>query len=183
MVEQQLAVIFSDIKKYSTIKSDRIYSLIHNELNKFIADHLQHDEHAIFYKKSGDGLLICATNCLFAANVALKLRDRFLSINWKEQDFSGAVIPRIAAHFGMISLHRDELSKKVEDVCGNNVIYTARIEPITPPAAVYCSKVFYDQLIDIEKNNIKGIAKGEVDLAKDFGKREVYELHWEHERA
>jgi class 3 adenylate cyclase len=138
------------------------------------------NDNIIYFKKAGDGLLICSTSCLFAANIALLLRDRFLSINWKEEDYFGSVIPRIAIHFGLITVHSDG-KNKIDDISGNNVICASRIEPITQPGTVYCSDLFYNELTKTPTNNVRGISLGSTKLAKDYGSINIYRLHWENE--
>lgn len=179
MPQQHLAIIISDIKKYSSIRSEKIYSLVNAELDKFIDNYIKKSSNIIYYKKTGDGLIICSTSCLFAANIALLLRDRFLSINWKEEDYHDPVIPRIAAHFGLINVHRKDDTN--DDITGVDVIMAARIEPIVSPGAIYCSEDFYNQVTKLPANNTKFVALGETPLAKDYGSFNLYRMHWEHE--
>lgn len=180
MPNDLLAILISDIKKYSSNKSDRIYRLIDGALNVFINTHIKNERHVTYRKKTGDGLIICFTNCLVAANVALKMRDYFLSLNWKEEDCFESIIPRIALHFGTITTNLDD-EEKIEDICGNTVICAARIEPVTAPGAVYCSKPFLDTISQMQTNNTHAIPLGKIALAKDFGELELYRIHWEHE--
>lgn len=179
MAEQHLAIIFSDIKRYSSIQSDKIYSLINTALNNFINANLD-SNNIVYYKKTGDGLIICSTSSLFAANIALKLRDYFFSLNWKEEDCYDDIIPRISVHFGLIQSHNDK-NGKIEDITGHDVIFAARIEPITPPGMIYCSKQLHEQLLRVKKNNTRTSTQGVLALAKNFGKHEIFRLSWEHE--
>jgi Adenylate and Guanylate cyclase catalytic domain len=175
---QILCILFSDLKGYSSLKNDRLKNQIVQEM-KAALQRIGEPEVQLI-KTMGDGLMMCSFAPLPLAITALRLRDVFKTTDWKTQGFPEDFLIRIGLHLDQVIIHYRE-DGTIEDAIGTAVDTTARIEPVTEPNAVFCSKLFYDHLIGRGVGKIKGIPQGRKALAKQFGEMDLYELRWMHE--
>jgi len=177
---QLLSILFSDVKGYSKINDDKLYSLLRQEMIKIESEIFNVD--SIIYKNTwGDAFFVCCHSVYDLAEMALKLRDFFKNTNWKRKGFSINLSIRIGLHIQEVKVIKDT-NNIVVDVIGKRINTTARIEPIVNADEVYCSKRFYDHLMDEESINIKGLNLGTKSLAKEFGDMDVYKLSWDYEK-
>jgi len=177
---QIACLLFSDLKGYSALKDDRLKNAIVQKMETIFVRVSEPGVQLI--KTMGDGLMAYSQTPLPLAATALRLRDMFKTTDWKSEGYPEDFLIRIGVHIDQAIVHyRDDGT--VKDVIGTAVDTTARIEPVTLPNAVFCSKLFYDHLISRGSGKIKGIAQGSQALAKQFGPLELFELVWMHEAA
>lgn len=175
---QILCILFSDLKGYSDLRNDNLKNLIVQEMKSILQRNSQPEVQLI--KTMGDGLLVCSPIPLPLTETALRLRDSFKTTDWKGKGFPGDFLIRIGLHVDEMIVHYGE-NERIEDVIGIGVDTTARIEPITEPNAVFCSRRFYEMLESRGVGKIVGIAQGRKALAKQYGEMDLYELRWTHE--
>lgn len=178
--EHIYCILFSDLKGYSDLRIDRLKNQIVNEMAEMLPQVAHRDAQLI--KTMGDGLMIGSYTPYPLAETALKLRDWFRTTDWKGLGFPQDFLIRIGLHLGQVILHLHD-DNSVKDAIGTEVDTSARIEPVTAPNAVFCSKQFYDFLATKNMGRITGTSQGKKPLAKQFGEMELYELHWHHEQA
>jgi class 3 adenylate cyclase len=174
-----LALLFADIKGYSSLEDDNLYSQLSHILEDgIIKRNLQRGVHLL--KTMGDGFILYSSTYAPLAETALRIRDEFRNTDWIGHLFPQNLQLRSALHFDEVPviLHEDG---SVKDIVGMGMIGTARIEPQTPPNHVYCSVDFYQQLAKRLPSNIKAFAKGIMPLAKNYGEMELFELLWQSE--
>ncbi|HMN15782.1 MAG TPA: adenylate/guanylate cyclase domain-containing protein [Bellilinea sp.] len=176
---QVACLLFSDLKGYSALKNDRLKNAIVQKMETIFE--LVSEPEVQLIKTMGDGLMAYSQTPLPLAATALRLRDIFKTTDWKSEGYPEDFLIRIGVHIDQAIVHyRDDGT--VKDVIGTAVDTTARIEPVTPPNAVFCSKLFYDHLLR-GGGKITGIAQGSRALVKQFGPLELFELVWTHEVA
>jgi len=104
------------------------------------------------YNSWGDAYLILFNNVNAGVKAALILRDQFLSrTNWTELGLPPALSIRCSLHVGDVVIKDFEnpiVGTKIQDVVGENIDLTARIEPITPPGRVWATQQVYTLLPD-----------------------------------
>ena len=61
---------------------------------------------------------------------------------------------------------------------GSHVSRTARIEPVTPPGAVYVTEAFAAALVLDEQTRFTCDYVGHMPLAKDYGSLRMYRLRY-----
>jgi class 3 adenylate cyclase len=176
--QQTMAILFSDIKGYSSIKSDALKNRVVAETDAIVMRHSRSGIHLV--KTMGDGLLIVSPTLLPMAEFALKLRDEFRTTDWEGLGFSTDLSIRIGLHFAEVTVYQDSAGKIV-DVIGVGVDTGARIEPVTELNAVNCSDYFYRMLMQRDVKKITGVSLGQKQLAKGYAVMEIYELRWAHE--
>jgi len=169
------AIIFSDLKGFSTIQLNRVTGFVHKKIQEFKASCLT-ESNCFFDLSTGDGLFLCCASAVEAAEIALRLRDFFAGINWLKEGAPNILPIRIGLHF--VELTKESDDKKVTNVFGKSITEGARIEPVTAPGKVYCSKTFHDILMGNSELNVIARSLGERELAKGFGTMELFELMW-----
>lgn len=168
-----VAVMFSDIKDYSKINNDRLYTIIKEHISYFLKSTLRENNH-LYSNTWGDGILICSNSAHDLLEIALSLNDSFMSKNWIRDGFSNQLMIRIGLHMDSINLKIE--NGKVADIDGKNVNKAARIEPIVLPGHIYCSDLFR-QLAGIEGDSfVDFVPLGIKELAKEYGKLETFEI-------
>ena len=134
------AILFADIAGFSKSKEERLLSQVQSILNDFSDS--QVDKSKCFHKKTwGDALVLACHDPNDTLEYALLLRDRIRNHNWRRQGFSQHLSIRIGLHSGLVSIMTDGVN--VRDISGTQVNLAARIEPIVPPDAIFCSEAFY----------------------------------------
>ena len=167
------AILFADIVGFSKSKEERLLSQVQSILNDFSDS--QVDQSKCFHKKTwGDALVLACHDPNDALEYALLLRDRIRNHNWRRQGFSEHLSIRIGLHSGLVSIMTD--GANVQDISGTQVNLAARIEPIVPPDAIYCSETFYVLVKDTTIGYADFKDLGVKQLAKDFGAVRLYEV-------
>lgn len=170
--KQIVSFLFSDVKGYSAL-AEHEYKLFDNAIEDFLSKILTDSNH-FFQKNWGDGLYICSYDPLDIAEISLEIRDKFRNYNWIRNGFLNNLSVRIALHTEKATIKSE--NGIIKDVYGKNVTKAARIEPITEPNHVFCSYTFHNHIISEENINYNFISLGVRQLAKQFGKMELYEL-------
>lgn len=173
--EQILCMLFSDLKGYSGLKNDKLKNNAVKDMKQIVTRSLEPSVQVI--KEMGDGLMICSYTALPLAESALRIRDFFKTTDWKGKGYPEDFRIRIALHVDEMVVHYNE-DNTIKDAYGSGVDATARIEPVTEPNAVYCSSRFFDMLQRKGSGKIKGVSKGNMSLAKNYGDMELFELKW-----
>lgn len=163
------ALVLFEVEKAGNT-SDMIRSIELKYINAFTKSKLKNNGQIVYLRKTPDRLLYCATSCIEAANLALNLRDTFLSINWKEHDYHDIITPKIAIHFGAIK----QLTGDEEDesyILGANIDVLSCFIKTIATGAVSCTEDFKIALEKTPTNNTKFIRYHNA----------IYSLHWENE--
>ena len=173
-----VAMLFSDIKDFSTIRNDDLVEKVDQFLSQFRRQFLTPQNH-IFVRTWGDGQFIVGDDPGDLAEIALNLRDKFRNADWTRLGFSAPLMVRTGLHVERVRIHAE--NGEVIDVVGTNVSTAARIEPIVEPNQVFCSDIFYKHLANNPQSNMSAVPLGQKQLAKNFGPMELYRLLWAHE--
>lgn len=173
-----ISVFFSDIVNYSKIKKDELYKLV-DEFITIIEEDSKSSSNHIFSRTWGDGLFICNGDAAELGEFALKVRDRFRSTNWTKRGFDDNLRVRIGLHLTQAQVITED--GIVRSVVGYGITSTARIEPVVSPDSVYCSDSFEKLASQDQGIRITFKPVGAKELAKEFGKMELFEMRWSHE--
>lgn len=180
-------IVFADIKGFSKLKKEnyKYFDKIYNDIYKIFKDKIK-SKHIIAYNTWGDAITISSKDENIVKNI-LKLREYFSKDEYlNDKKLKKLDIPklriRIACHYGKFYNYTNNFTKR-EDFIGEAINTTARIEPITRPNEIFVTRAFKQELENDfnEINKIKFYKLGELDLAKDFGKHELYILKNEDE--
>jgi adenylate cyclase len=168
------AMLMGDIRGFSKLTDGQLRAFTPVVLGAF-AEVLSSYGADIEYRTWGDGLFTVVSDATVAAACALDLQDAIQTV-----DLAGAGLPshlalRLSGHVGPIFPIQDPVTESWS-FTGSHVSRTARIEPGTPPGAVYVTEAF---AADLELAGDGGIGcdyVGHLPAAKDFGRLRTYRI-------
>lgn len=135
------ALLFADTCGFSKLTDD--------ELPRF-ADHVlgvigqvldRHEANVLWRNTWGDALYAVLTSVEEAAACALELQEAIEKIDLAAIGLPSSLALRLAAHFGPVLQLWDPVLKTMTSM-GSHVSRAARVEPVTPPSAVYVTEHF-----------------------------------------
>ena len=89
----------------------------------------------------GDALYAVTSSAPVAAEIALQLQDRLARFDYATLGLDGSGGMRIGAHYGPAYRTTDHITGRIT-YYGTEVSKAARIEPVTPPGAVFVTEPF-----------------------------------------
>ena len=177
------AIIFGDIKGFSQIPESQLPAVLDEVLPRMAAVLERHSEHCRYRNTWGDGLFVVMNSANSAAQLCTQLHqtlDRlFNEPNNKDEVSQHPNQPRIAlrlgVHFGPMLCRHDPLLGR-ENIFGNHVSRTARIEPVTPPGQTYVTDAFAARLQLEQESAFTTEYVGAIEAAKGHGSLPMYLL-------
>ena len=166
-------ILFADVVKSSSITADAHKRSLAEFLDQVFSDACGRID-VVHAKPMGDGFLIVGSNAAEIASVALRIRNAYQTHDWKNEGFPKAVEIRVGLDLGTVLFEG-------EDVTGAAVDRASRVQPVTHPNSVFCTKHFHDQLIADMVTKIVGTSVGTIALDKGAGNAEMFELGWSDE--
>ncbi|MGD0593269.1 MAG: adenylate/guanylate cyclase domain-containing protein, partial [Acidimicrobiales bacterium] len=141
-----------------------------------IARVLDRHKSSIEYRNTwGDAIYVVLTGIGEAAACALELQEALGDIDLASVGLPSHLALRLAAHFGPVLAMWDPVLDEMTFV-GSQVNRTARIEPVTPPGAVYVTEHFAAALVLERTGRFVCDYVGHMPAAKDFGRLRMYRL-------
>jgi class 3 adenylate cyclase len=169
------AILFTDFAGFSTLKEDRLPIVCQDVMSR-IADVLDRHDKSVESRNSwGDALYAVLDSAPTAAHVALELRDVLSRVNHDALGLGNAAGMRIAAHYGPAYRMIDPITARLT-FYGTEVSKAARIEPVTPPGAVFVTEPFAAVLALEAAEKFTAHYVGRIALAKNFGECRMYRL-------
>lgn len=169
------SILFADYKGFSRL-GERDLPLFMDVVMGRIAQVLNaHGDHVEFRGTWGDALYAIIDTPQRAAAIALELQDRLAGLPPALCPPGAPAGMRIGVHFGPIWVGTDRITGN-RLWYGNEVNRTARIEPVTPVGGVYCTDSFAAALLVANSEECCLTSVGQVDLAKNHGRVELYRL-------
>jgi len=167
--------VFADIVHSSAIDSMESRAKIQRHIDQFVQQ-VATTPDVMCRKYSGDGIQLFVSTGKAAAEMGLRLRDHFNSFRWASISDERHGL-RIGVHVGLVQEH--ERPDGTKDYNGPEIDLCARIEPITIPGTVWCSKAVADELTRSPKEHAAAVLDlGEIELPKGHGKAQLFQLHW-----
>lgn len=123
----------------------------------------------------GDALYAVAASAPAAAEIALQLQDRLAKFDYATLGLDGSGGMRIGAHYGPAYKTIDHITGRTT-FYGTEVSKAARIEPVTPPGAVFVTEPFAAILALEARERFRCRYVGRIALAKKYGDYPMYRL-------
>lgn len=173
------SILFADYAGFSKF-GERELPCFANEVMAPIGEVLDGFGDDILFRNTwGDALYAVISRPEIAARVALALQARLAEPPpglWSDSgDADGQVGMRIGVHHGPIYKGYDRVVGQPLWF-GTEVTRTARIEPVTPTGAVYCTEAFAAMLALCDSDEFTQNYVGRVALAKGYGQLAMYRL-------
>ena len=169
------AMIFADVKGYSSLKEKQLPQFISRWFHHLEQIFNNHSREILFANTWGDAIYLVMDSVSSAARVSLELTRIFSDQELAELNLPEDLGLRVATHVGPIFEGYNPLTRKKE-YFGTHVNKTARLEPCTPVGSVYVTEPFA-ALISIEAPGVYRCEYvGNHPLPKNFGRIRMYHL-------
>ena len=130
------ALLFADIRGFSKLSDEQYPCFDENVTAAFVAGVVDQAEGVATVNTWGDALHVVLDDAVAAANCALGLQDAMSSVDLRAAGLPEHLALRLGAHLGPVLPSFDPV-RRVPIFTGSHVSRTARIEPVTPPGAIY----------------------------------------------
>jgi adenylate cyclase len=167
------AILVIDFAAFSRLPDESI-PVFHEWVMRPVAEVLaEHEEGRLYDNSWGDAIIAVFEYAPLAARFALDLQDRLATVPFAVLGLPATLRPRIAGDFGRTWQGYDFVRKELT-FYGSHVTRAARLEPVTPPGAVYVTESFAAAAAEDRALACRYV--GELATAKDFGVLSAYEL-------
>ncbi len=168
------ALLFADVKGFSTLGDEQLPRFTSHILGTLAEVLTRHDTSVCYRNTWGDGIYVVLTGAVEAAACALELQDAMAGIDLSAHGLPPQLALRLGGHLGPVFPVRDPVLG-TDAFMGSHVSRTARIEPVTPPGAVFVSEPFAAAL-ELAGSAFACDYVGHMPAAKDFGRLRMYRL-------
>jgi tetratricopeptide (TPR) repeat protein len=168
------ALLFGDLKGFSRLTDEQLPRFAEAVLGAFAAVLARHPDVEVS-NTWGDGLFAVLANVESAADCALELQAAMGGLDLEAAGLPPDLSLRLGAHLGPVFPVHD-LVRDTRTYMGSHVSRTARIEPVTPPRAVYVTEPFAAALLLAGRDDLACDYVGHMPAAKDYGRLRMYSL-------
>ena len=123
----------------------------------------------------GDALYAVTQSAPAAAEIALELQARLAKFDYATLGLDGSGGMRVGAHYGPAYKTVDRITGRTT-FYGTEVSRAARIEPVTPPGAVFVTEPLAAILALEARERFSCLYVGRISLAKNYGEYPMYRL-------
>ena len=169
------AMLFGDVKGFSKLTDEQLPVFSRLFLGDFAAAVNRHRTDVWHRNTWGDALYVVLSDASTAAACALELQDQLGQLDLDAEGLPTTLALRLGGHVGPVFPTYDPVLE-TEGFMGSHVSRTARIEPVTPPGAVYVTEPFAAALVLAERSEFTCDYVGHMKAAKDYGRLRMYRL-------
>jgi class 3 adenylate cyclase len=169
------AILFTDFAGFSTLRENALPAFWDGVMRR-VAEVLDRHEADVVCRNSwGDALYAVASSAPAAAGIALELQDVLAAFDYATLGLDGAGGMRVGIHYGPAWRTTDHITGRTT-FYGTEVSKAARIEPVTPPGAVFVTEPFAAILALESGDAFTCRYVGRIALAKKYGDYPMYRL-------
>lgn len=169
------AILFADFPGFSKLP-ESLLPVFWREVMRRIADVLDRYGPAVAYRNTwGDALYAVVDRAELAVAIAFDLQDALAQVDGQMLRIDSSAQMRIGLHLGPVYRGRDFVTGAM-NYYGTEVSRTARIEPITPPGAIYVTEPFAAILALEDPRGFSSRYVGQLALAKGYGAQRMYRV-------
>lgn len=173
------AILFADVVGYSKLKEHDVFFFVNNFLGR-AAELIRSVRPSIrpaVRNTWGDAFYFVFHSVRAGGVFSLLLRDMVLATRWEDRGLPATLSIRISMHAGPVFPCVDKVLNEV-NFTGVHTSRAARIEPITRPGSVYCSRAFASLTAALGETEFSCEFIGNVPLAKKYGMLPVHVVEW-----
>ena len=169
------AILYGDVDGYSELKEEDL-ARFNNTIMAAISRVLdRYGEHVLYRNSFGDAVYLVFDGAVAAAQCGLAIQKVFDEAEFRRSETGAKLSFRLGGHFGPLFYGTDFIRNE-PSFFGSHVTKVARVEPITPPGAVYVTEPMAAALALSGADDIECDYVGVVALAKDYGEFRMYVL-------
>ena len=170
VITKTKSILFMDVSGWSKLTAADIHAYATKGLIALKEKLRGYD----FINTWGDSVVTTYDSAKTAAENALSIQS-FFNNSYPSSGVSSGLTCRVSLHVGEVISCRNALLDK-PDIFGAAVHVAARLEPVTKPGAIFCTKDFADRLKEVQGLAPKAWSLGPRELDKGFGLFEVFVL-------
>jgi class 3 adenylate cyclase len=169
------ALLIGDLRGFSRLTDEQVPSFAHEVLGAFDRVLVRHEGEIAYCNTWGDALIVVLGDVTAAAGCALEMQEAMAAL-----DLAGAGLPpdlalRLSGHVGPLFAIEDPI-RHAPTFMGTHINRVARMEPVTPPGAVYVTEAFAATLELAGSPELRCDYVGHIPAAKDYGRVRMYHL-------
>jgi hypothetical protein len=169
------AMLFGDVTGFSKLTDEQLPMFTERILGAFAEVVSRYEDHVGHRNTWGDALYVVLSDVASAAACALDLQDGVAAIDLEAEGLPDHLALRLGGHVGPVFPVVDPVLREASFM-GSHVSRTARIEPVTPPGAVYVTEAFAAALVLSADRELTCDYVGHMAAAKGYGKLRMYRL-------
>jgi hypothetical protein len=169
------AMLFADVKGFSKLADEQLPRFADRVLGAFATVLDRYHGDVLHQNTWGDALYVVLSGPTVAAACALELQEAMEAIDLEAEGLPAHLALRLGGHVGPVFPMTDPVLG-VPAFIGSHVSRTARIEPVTPPGAVYVTEPFAAALVLDQRDDLGCDYVGHIPAAKDYGRLRMYRL-------
>ncbi len=171
------AMAFGDFQGFSKLTDEQLPLFTRHVLGAIAGAISRHQNHVRHRNTWGDAVYVVLTDAGAAAEFALDLQTAIAAIDLEAVGLPKHLSLRLGCHLGPVFATRDPVLNDAAYM-GSHVSRTARIEPVTPPGAVYVTEPFAAALVLDDRKEFACDYVGHMDAAKGYGRLRMYRLRY-----
>jgi class 3 adenylate cyclase/tetratricopeptide (TPR) repeat protein len=171
-----VGLLFADAAGFSKLTEEQIPAFVRQYLGTVGEVLASAAEQPLLANTWGDGLYFVFSGVRETGCFALRLSERLHGVDWTQYGLPATLSLRIAVHAGPAYSCTDPVTGRL-NFLGAHVALAARIEPITPPGAVYGSGAFAALAKSHQIEDFVCTYVGQTPLAKAYGTIPMYVLN------
>lgn len=169
------AMLFTDFPGFSKLPEARLPAFWSGVMGRMADVLAKHDNEVLARNSWGDALLAVTVDAPRAATIALELQSALQDFDYSSLGLSETSGMRIGVHYGPVYETSDLITGRTT-FYGTEVSRAARIEPVTPPGAVFVTQPFAAILTLEARDQFRCRYVGNVEFAKNYGTYPIYRL-------
>jgi class 3 adenylate cyclase len=169
--------VFGDFQGFSKLTDEQLPVFTRRVLGA-VAEVLSiHGQYISQRNTWGDAVYVVLNHAAAAAEFALDLQATLGAIDLDAEGLPEHLALRLGCHLGPVFSTRDPVLEQTVYM-GSHVSRTARIEPVTPPGAVYVTEPFAAAIALDGRSGFACDYVGHMDAAKGYGRLRMYRLRY-----
>lgn len=169
------SMLFGDASGFAGLTDKQVRSFASSVLGAMAAALAPWDDDIEYCNTWGDALFVVLSTTPSAARCALDLQDALGAVDRDAAGLPPELAMRVSGHVGPVIPVFDPVVGK-PGFMGSHVNRAARIEPVTPPGAVYVTEAFAAALELAGCPDVGCDYVGRLPAAKDYGRLRMYRL-------
>lgn len=174
LTRETRALIFTDFRGFSKLTESILPVFWTQVMGRMLLVLERHAADLCYRNTWGDALYAVVNSAAAAATIALELQDALAEVDYAAMGLAAEPHMRVGAHYGPVFRWQDVTGAL--NYYGTQVSRAARIEPITPPGAVYVTEQFAAMLAMETQERFVCRYVGQIALAKGYGTSRMYLL-------
>jgi adenylate cyclase len=169
------AILFTDFAGFSMLTETALPAFWDGVMRQIAEVLDRHDSEVVCRNSWGDALYAVTNSAEAAARIALELQDALARFDYATLGLDGTGGMRVGVHYGPAWRTTDHITGRTT-FYGTEVSKAARIEPVTPPGAVFVTEPFAAILALESGGDFACRYMGRIALAKKYGDYPMYRL-------